>query len=130
MSIDWTELFGDEFGNGDERTQDALNELAWQAAEELQQQESVEGQQYGDFPWDMIRCAVCHEIGVIDSVHRSVRACPYGHGTWYLDHCWDCRTPVDSRKTARCMDNLSSRTWCPGCGWYVCPNQGCSACVR
>ena len=47
---------------------------------------------------------------------NSMVYCPVCNLTWYVNHCWSCKTTVDGRYTKPCMQ----------CSWYICTN--CGAC--
>ena len=53
-------------------------------------------------------CTECKVAAVMLS--RTMRQCPKCYVTWYVNHCWNCKTRVDSRV---CVPDECS-------GWYIC----------
>lgn len=63
------------------------------------------------------KCLACGGTAETTDGKYSWRTCTKCNKSYYRNHCWNCKTVVDSRDT----ENVK----CPTCGWLKCT---CSAC--
>jgi hypothetical protein len=65
-------------------------------------------------------CLECHNLDVEQQGGRRRCRNPQCGATWYVNHCWQCGSSLDSRDTRTVQ--------CEKCNWHRCPE--CGACDK